>query len=219
MALITTYATLQTNIADWLNRSDLTAVVPTYIQLAEAKIKRVLRTKHKGTQEFSFVADDGDYTLPTGDIENYQLYIKTPEQYSGMLDPISPGLLYANRAANYNVTGRPVYYAIIDTTLLVSPVPDQDYTAELVFEGPFTALSDSNTTNYVLLNYPDVYLYGALMEASPYLMDDARIMVWDKKFTEAMAELERAQVRAEYPNTPVQRVPKNLSPSLTIHRR
>ena len=38
---ITTYATLKTAIADFLNRDDLTSVIPTFIALAEADMQRL----------------------------------------------------------------------------------------------------------------------------------------------------------------------------------
>ena len=42
---LTTYAELKTSIGDWLNRADLTAVIPDFISLAEAQIERTLRTR------------------------------------------------------------------------------------------------------------------------------------------------------------------------------
>ena len=41
---ITTYSELKTSIADYLNRSDLTSIIPTFISLAEAQINRDVRT-------------------------------------------------------------------------------------------------------------------------------------------------------------------------------
>jgi len=37
-----------------------------------------------------------------------------------------------------------------------------------------TALSDSNTTNDILTNYPDVYLYGSLWALWKWAMDDIK---------------------------------------------
>ena len=52
---ITNYTNLQTTIADFLNRDDLSAVIPTFIQLCEANINRNVRhckmeTRYSGQQ-------------------------------------------------------------------------------------------------------------------------------------------------------------------------
>jgi hypothetical protein len=41
-----------------------------------------------------------------------------------------------------------------------------------------SALSASNTTNWLLTLAPDLYLYGSLLEAAPYIGNDERIPVW-----------------------------------------
>lgn len=206
----TTYAELQTEIANWLNRGDLTSQIPEFISLAEAEIKRVLESQFVTAETISIVADDGDYTMPSNLIGDYEMYIVTPEDYAGRLNPVSVGQLYDNRRENYNVTGRPQYFAIQNGTLFVSPVPDQSYSARLVHEG-LAVLSDSNTSNYVLTNAPDLYLYGALSHASPYLKDDERVSLWQFRFDKAIKQLQIAKDRAEWPSTPVQRV-KSLAP-------
>lgn len=209
--MITSYATLQTEVLNWLNRSDLTAEVKTFISLAEASMKRRLKTRHKTRYSLSFAADDGDIDLPTDNAGAYSLYITSPVAYAGQVDTCPPDKLFDNRRVNNGITGRPILGAVVGDELLISPIPDQTYSAELVYEG-FSALSDSTTTNYVLTNYPDVYLYGALVHSAPFLVDDERIQVWERQFEKAMRELELAQERAEYPATPIAKAAVNLGP-------
>jgi len=45
MTTITDYASLQSQIAAWLNREDLTAQIPVFIQFVEADINTRLRTR------------------------------------------------------------------------------------------------------------------------------------------------------------------------------
>jgi len=45
--MITTYAELQTSIATWLVRDDLTAIIPDFITLAESKFKRDIRVREQ----------------------------------------------------------------------------------------------------------------------------------------------------------------------------
>jgi hypothetical protein len=69
------------------------------------------------------------------------------------------------------------------------PVPDTAYTGELIYYAKLSKLSTTNTTNWLLTAAPDVYLYGALMQAAPYLQDDARIAVWASMYRAGLEEL------------------------------
>lgn len=211
---ITTYAELQASVANWLNRSDLTSQIPDFIALAEAEMRRVLKTRFVQTETVSLVADDGDYTISAAAnlIGDYEFYITSSAEYAGRLHPVTPGQLYDNRRLNYNATARPVLFAIQDDEILVSPVPDTSYTAVLSYEG-LAALSDSNTTNYVLTNAPDLYLFGALSMAELYVHNDERMPLWKAQFNEGIEQLKIAKERAEFPNTPVMGKPVNLAPS------
>ena len=219
MTQITTYTELRAGIADWLNRSDLSDSIQAFIQLTESKFKRVLRTKHQTVVQYVTVADAGTVTIGAT-IENYEMFITEPVAKAGEIEPVSVGSIYRERARRSNVAGRPLFGAIIDTQLRLAPIPDDVYTIEIVGETIFVPLGPSQATNYILDDYPDVYLYGALMEAAPYLKHDERIPVWQTKFESALFELEQAQIRNEYPNTPVAKVPGNLAPILShLERR
>jgi hypothetical protein len=60
----------------------------------------------------------------------------------------------------------------------VSPTPDEAYTADLLYYGTIAALSDSNTSNWLLTYHPDAYLYTALVHSAPYLNEDQRATTW-----------------------------------------
>ena len=64
-------------------------------------------------------------------------------------------------------------------------------------------LSDTNTSNAFLANTPDALLYGALLEAAPYLMDDARINTWGTMFDRAMASITRSDEQGQYSGVPL----------------
>ena len=209
---------MQTGVADWLNRSDLTDAIKAFIQLTESKFKRVLRTKHKSVVQYVTVADNGAVAIGAT-IENYEMYITEPVEKAGPIEAVGPGRIYQERAFRGNVTGRPLFGSIVDTEMRLAPIPDDVYTIEIVGEAIFVPLSASQTSNYILDDYPDVYLYGALMEAVPYLKHDERIPVWQTKFDTALAELEQAQMRNEYPNTLVAKVPTNFAPIGNLERR
>ena len=54
-------------------------------------------------------------------------------------------------------------------TLRFGPAPDTAYTGYLSYYKSFGALSDTNTTNYILNNHPGIYLYGSLYHAANFL--------------------------------------------------
>jgi hypothetical protein len=74
--------------------------------------------------------------------------------------------------------GQPKAYSIIANNIQLRPLPDSVYQIEMLYFKYFTPLSDTNTTNDMLTYHPDAYLYGALVEAEPYLQNDKRIQTW-----------------------------------------
>lgn len=208
--MITTYTELQAAILDWLNRNDAetTAQVPTFIQLTEGRLKRVIKTKHQSRQTLNLVAGTGSVNLTPFVTRVTSLYVTVPDNLGGIIHPTSPEQLFtartvAVRASASGASGRPVQFTVIDTEILVSPLADQDYTLEAVVEGPFLALSGTQPSNYILDDYPDVYLYGALVESAPYLKEDERLATWQQRYDRALAELELAQLQNDWPNTPI----------------
>jgi hypothetical protein len=66
----------------------------------------------------------------------------------------------------------------------------------LAYYAKLSKLSDSNTTNWLLTAAPDAYLYGTLMQAAPYLQDDARIATWSALYSSALEDLQVADDRS-----------------------
>lgn len=184
--MITSFATLKSAIADFLVRDDLTDVIPTFISFAEARIDRELT--HWRQELRSEAALDAQYmTLPTDFLRPIRLQITdTP---SSEVKPISTAQMMQMRQDRGDVGGRPQYYAITATSLELFPTPDDTYNASLVYYGRISALSDTNTTNWLLSEAPDVYLYGSLIHSAPYLKDDARVAVWEALFAQGLANL------------------------------
>ena len=66
-----TYSNLKTSIANYLNRSDLTAFLGDFILLTEARLNRELRVREMVNTDTSIttVAGTQSYALPTGYLE------------------------------------------------------------------------------------------------------------------------------------------------------
>ncbi len=180
---ITTYAELQSNVTDFLNRDDLDAKAPTFISLAESNLSRDIR--HWRQEKRSTAEIDTQYSaIPADFLEAVRFYITSGD--TRPLELISQAEMLDRKYHNLNTSGQPAYYAITAGEIEVYPVPDGTYTAELYYMANLPALSDSNTSNWLLQYYPDAYLYGSLIHSAPYLKDDARLQVWAALYQSAI---------------------------------
>jgi hypothetical protein len=192
----TTYALLQTAVADWLNRTDLTSQIPDFITLAEAEMQRRLRrTTVRGTITIS--AEETTLAAAVAELRSIHLETGNPTR-DLPLRIGTPEMVAERRARNSAVTGRPTDAAVLGRTLVVAPVPDQSYTARIVYYSALSPLSALNTSNAVLVEAPDAYLFGALLQAAPYLQHDERIPVWQSKFDAAIDSLNNVRDREEH---------------------
>lgn len=188
-----TYATLQTAIADTLNRDDLASQIPTFIMLAEAQMNRDIR--HWQMEKRSTATFNDRYEpLPVDWLETIRISINGKRQ----LDLASQAKMMDWRETNNNTAGEPRYYAISASQIELFPSPDGDYPATLIYMGKIPALSDTVTTNWLLADAPDVYLYGALLHSAPYLQEDARLSVWQNLYAAGVQALNEASTEGLY---------------------
>jgi len=190
-----TYAELKTAIANYLNRSDLTSDIDTFIDNVEAELNRRLRTKDM-IKRATATADSQYLTVPTDWIEAINVEI-TSNDFSPLFQQ-SIESLDVYRKSNNNSTGQPVYFAMVDDSIELAPTPDAEYTLQLTYYAKISALSDSNTSNFVSVSHPDVYLYGALKHASIFLMEDDRIPMFTQQFEKALEEMRLEQEKAAF---------------------
>lgn len=186
---LTTYAQLKSAIADWLERSDLTERTGDFIVLAESRLDRVLRLRLMET-EHALTVTPGARTiaLPIGFREPVALWMER----TGGREPMR----FAD-AATLNVAGaagEPRAWTVDGAMLAFDRPCDQAYGFTLRMLGRLT-LSDAEPTNAVLRDYPDLYLFGALMEAAPYLRDAELLSLFAARFEAAIAEVRAKEAR------------------------
>lgn len=191
---ITTFSELKTAIADTLNRSDLTSTIPNFIALCEANCSRVLRTRDQRTRNTSYTIS-GEYTAVPATLREVVKLKITSTSPSRPLGYRTPEQMDDESSADADVAGEPNWYTIEGGYLRVQPAPGTSYTAELVYYAGLTALSDSNTYNWLLTKHPDAYLYGSLIHSAPYLKDDERIAIWGALFDAAIKNIEMEDQR------------------------
>ena len=191
---LTTYTELKTSLADWLNRSDLTSVIPDFISLAEAQMERQLRTRQmivRANATFAAAAEYG--TVPDDFLETKSIKLNTNPITNLQFQTIDAMDSLSN--TTYLSSGKPLYFSVVGNQFRLLPIPDGEYTAELVYYAKLTKLSSTVATNFLLTQAPDVYLYGSLLQAAPYLQDDARISVWSSLYAAGLEQLQIADDR------------------------
>jgi len=174
------YSDLQTSIAGWLNRSDLTSVIPDFVTLAEARIARELRVRKQIVNTvIPTVANVQTITLPSDYLETENISILNTSPPAA-LAVVTPEIMDRKYPYAY-VTGQPLVYTTLGDQLQFGPTPDAVYQVSLDYYQRWPALSVT-PTNWLLTNHPSLYLFGALGEASLYLMDEARSAMWLQRF-------------------------------------
>jgi|TARA_A100001201_G_C4087719_1_gene201064 hypothetical protein len=183
---ITNYSELKSAIADWLDRTDLTDSIPDFITLAETRHRRDFKLRRMETRvTANTVADTEYYTLPDNFVAMRNIQLNTdPKTALEYLTPEQMDRIYAG-----SNKGKPKAYSIIGDNIQLRPLPDSAYEIEMLYYKYFTPLSDSNTTNDMLTYHPDAYLYGALVEAEPYLQNDKRIQTWASFYERAKKDI------------------------------
>lgn len=170
--MITNYATLQSAIADYLNRQDLAAQIPLFIQFAEADLNTRLRCREQIVRADA-ISDDEFVQLPPDWLEaiNLQIVSGTSPLRFVTLDEAD----IIKHAQRYQ---RVMSYSLMNGAIELVPAPTDNVEIEMVYYGKVPALSNASPTNWLLTKSPDVYLYGALTHAAPFLMDDQRVAVF-----------------------------------------
>lgn len=175
---INNYSELKTAVAAWMARSDLTSNLDDFIDLCESRISyggtapyeseplRILGTEQANED---ITISSQTTSLPTGFLNATALYLNTSTKRD--LDYFTPDRFWQTNAARSGNTGTPEIYTYQGTNLIVAPSPDVSYTGKITYNKKLDPLSDAATTNWVITNYPNVYLYGSLFESSLYIKD------------------------------------------------
>lgn len=198
---LTNYTDLKTTIANYLGRSDLTSQIPDFISLAEIRLARELRIRQMlKTATATTTAGDSTVGLPSDFLEMRDLYVAGNPRITVSYQ--TPSIFSRNSRADES--GKPVFYTMRGLEFEFAPIPDAEYTLQMVYYAKPTALSSNNLSNVFMANTPDALLYGALLEAEPYLMNDARAQVWNTFYNVAIEKLKVSDDESEYAGVPLQ---------------
>ena len=172
MTTVTDYSSLQSAIADYLNRQDLTSQIPMFIQFCEADLNTRLRCREQ-IKRAQATSDEEYVQLPSDWLEGINLQI---------VDGVSP-LRYVTLDEADIIKKEQRYdsvhaYSLMNGAIELVSAPSGNVDIDMVYYRTIPSLTVSATTNWLLTRAPDVYLYGALTHAAPFLLDDQRLPVF-----------------------------------------
>jgi len=191
---ISTYSELKTAVANWVDRSDLTARIPEFIVMAESAIGRDVRIRQKEKRAKTSISTQyADMPSDFIKARNIQLNTASNQVRLKYLTPEQMDINYPSET-----TGQPEVYSILGDEFQFKPVPDDSYTVEIEYFARFPALSGDNDTNWLLTNQPGVYLYASLVQAAPYLDDNEKIATWAGLYNAEVNALNKQDNEARY---------------------
>jgi hypothetical protein len=187
---LASYSELQTAIATYAFRSgdgDFTAAIPIFIQLAESRINKKLRLRDMEATVTLTLDEDGTATLPAD-------YLSYRDVRLADGRPLHAVDLTFGEDTRFR--GAAAYFTISGDEIRTFPATDADLILSYYAKVP--ALSSENPSSWLLRKAPEAYLYGALLESAPFMMDDARMATWGTLFEQSLADLQTSDELAKY---------------------
>lgn len=180
-------------VMDWLDDPNLESRVPTFIQFAEARLNRLLDdpdmeviSQATAISDYTALPDDfGEMiSITTGD---GALQAMGPVEFSGI---------------DHSISGTPRFYSIVNRSISFAP-SNTTAPITMVYRRRIPALTEDNTTNWLLDRAPDAYLYGCLVQAAGFNVEVETISGWKSALDEAIAELRMDGNRRKYGSGPL----------------
>lgn len=203
---LSTYAELKSAVASVAVRTDQTAMIPMYVAQAEAMMAagdpareiEPLRVNAMISTAALSLTTAGTVNLPADYLGPVSLLLDVQDRE---LDAVTLRTLNTLRTDRDSTAAEPRAYALTGTQFKFSPIPDQTYAATLTYFAKIAALTTDGSTNWVLTNYPSVYLYGALMFMAPVIQEDERVALWQSLYVQALSQLVAAEQAKDGPLT------------------
>ena len=191
-----TFNELQTDIQNYLERGASAAVdplvyqqIPRLITLAERRISADLKIEgFIVAVTTSFQTGVSVYPKPDRWRKTISINFGTGATNAVRTQLFPRSYEYVrNYWPNEAQTDQPKFYADYNyNNWLIGPTPDQNYPVEILYYELPALLSSSQQTNWLTDYAPQLILYGALLEATPFLKNDERIEVWKSFYQESL---------------------------------
>lgn len=193
------YANLKQAIERFSHRTDISDVIDDFIDLAENKIDHELELRTNEVRSTNTASTtDRFLALPASFLEMRRLSLINGS-LNFEIDYLSPDQMRIK-----NEAGRPSYYTVT-SQLEFNKIPDFAYKVEMSYYTRLTPLDDSNTTNDVLTNHPNLYLYGSLVELHKWARDEDTAITYESLFDKEMTKANKQERRGRYGPAPTMR--------------
>jgi hypothetical protein len=189
---LATYSDLLASVQSWLHRSDLSTQAADFITLAESELNADLHMRQMESDEsVTLTVNTNTIALPSRFIEpiSFELVISGQENIPLTYQP--PHRLAYNTASGARC--RPQIFTIDGGNIEFPNLSDATYSAVFRMVKGFDIAA--TTTNALLSAYPGLYLYGALLQATPYLNNDSRITTWKTMYESLLLKVKRKEGR------------------------
>ena len=200
---LSTFSDLKTSIANYLNRDDLTTIIPDFITLTENRLDRELRARVNMVRaQTTTTADIAFYNLPSDLIELRNITYDSSSSESYALSYLSPES--GSRQYGAYTSGYPRAYTNLGKNIKVLPTPDAAYTLGINYFKKLSPLSDSVTSNDILDSFPSLYLFSSCLEGALYLNDTEQTQRFMSMYQKSMEEVKAAEEAARFSGTVMQ---------------
>jgi hypothetical protein len=188
------YADLQASVAAWAHRTDLVAIIPDFVTMAEARISRDLRIRKQITSStLVTVANTQSVALPTDWLEFENVSVATSPSVQLTYVPVEH--IDANFSSSY--TDTPSCFTIEGDNILFAPTPDAAYNITAIYYARFPSLI-TNSTNWLMTNHPNIYLFACLIEVYSYLRNADAAQLYLQRYQSELAQLQNVDDRATH---------------------
>jgi hypothetical protein len=185
------YAQLVASVSAWSHRTDLEALLPDFVTLAEARINRDIRVRQMITKTMlTYLAGAQDAALPDDWLEFKNLTLNG--------SPPRPLTYETVEQLGLRVSGGvPVAYSLEGSRLLLGPTPSSNTTVSGVYYAKFPSLLDE-PTNWLMSRHPSIYLFAVMMEVMLYTQNAEQLATYTARYLNETEQLLNQDDRAEH---------------------
>lgn len=191
--------------SDRLNDAELINRIDVFLRVVESRIKKMLMVQKMAIRSYIVtVADTEYYTLPSdfNGIRDVELKDSLDASSRCTLSYVSPEQM--NNASTLRGSLGRYYYTIVANQIQIMPIPEENRIIEFIYYRSITPLSTANLDNWVSIDYPEIYIFGLLVEISSFTKDAVAKQLWDERFKEAIAELDLSDAKTRWSGTALQ---------------
>jgi hypothetical protein len=200
---LTNYNAFVSTVESYLARTDLTSVIPDFVQMAQLRMSRDLRTERM-LKVATTTPTDNKVAFPSDFLELREMHFQGNPPI--LLEFQTPDLFFRN--GQTTLSGRSHYFTMLGTEFQFAPTQDTDYTIQILYYAQPTFISSTISSNLFLAYYPDALLYATLAEAEPYLYNDPRVTTWSSLYDRAIANIKQSDLGQTYAYTTLNVTPR-----------